>query len=132
MDNWYTSVDLPELLPVIGENFRKNRKGILKEVVNAKLKPREFKAQENENGITVMKWRDKGDVLLLSTKHSTKFDKRDHEKYKVKTVTAYNETSGETSIDASDASHPLKILPTNIYLLEIELIRSLIIHCDPQ
>ncbi|KAI5632386.1 transposase IS4 domain-containing protein [Phthorimaea operculella] len=76
-DNWYSSLELAyELLKkethLIG-TLRKNRRGLPKTVTGKKLKPREFVAQQNEDGITVLKWKDKRDVLMLSTKHDDKF-----------------------------------------------------------
>lgn len=51
-----------------------------------------------KKGITIIKRRDKRDVLLLSTKHSTTFvktvNKRGQVKYKPKIVTDYNATKG--------------------------------------
>lgn len=82
--------------------IRKIRKNIPKEVVNAKLKPGEFRAQENERGVTVMKWKDKRDVLLLSTKFIKIVNKRGQEKYKPKLVIDYNGTKG-----AIDLSHQM-------------------------
>ena len=38
-------------------------------VINAKLKKGEIKSSQNDNNIVVMKWKDKRDVLMLSTKH---------------------------------------------------------------
>jgi len=38
-------------------------------VIGAKLQRGEVIAKENSRGILVMKWKDKGDVTLLSTKH---------------------------------------------------------------
>lgn len=76
-DNWYTSLDLAyELLNngthLIG-TVRKNRRGLPEKVVTKNLKRGEFVAQQNINGITVLKWKDKRDVLMLSTKHTDKF-----------------------------------------------------------
>ena len=77
-DNWYTSVDLAKRLikqntHLIG-TLRNNRKDNPKEVVNKKLKRGECFAQENRQGITILKWKEKRDVLLLSTKHSTEME----------------------------------------------------------
>lgn len=72
-DNWYTSVDLAEKL--IAKNthlmgtLRKNRRGNSVEVVSKKLKRGELIARENTSGITILKCKDKRDVLMLSTKH---------------------------------------------------------------
>lgn len=76
-DNWYTSLDLAQKLlagqtHLIG-TLRKNRRGLPQIVVQRNLKAGEFSAQENADGITIMKWKDKRDVLLLSTKHSVSF-----------------------------------------------------------
>jgi len=74
-DNWYTSVDLANNLidkntHLIG-TLRTNRKGNPSEVINTKLKRGEIIVKENNQGITVLKWKDKRDVLVLSTKHSS-------------------------------------------------------------
>lgn len=107
-DNWYTSIDLAGKLlenetHLVG-TVQKNRKNLPKDVINAKFRTGEYKAHENENRITVMKWKDKRDVLLLSTKHSSKFVKttnnRGQEKYKPKIVVDYNKSKG--AIDLSD------------------------------
>ncbi|CAG4938111.1 unnamed protein product [Parnassius apollo] len=76
-DNWYTSVSLArELMKnetyLIG-TLRKNRKHFPKVIVSTKLKKGEFIAKESDDGITVLRWKDKRDVLVLSTKHSTRF-----------------------------------------------------------
>lgn len=143
-DNWYTSVDLAEKLleydtHLVG-TIRKSRRNIPKEVVNAKLQTGEFRALENEKGITLMKWRDKRDVLLLSTKHSTKFvkvtNKRGHEIYKPIIVTEYNKT--KSAIDLSDQmtaySSPLrktirwyKKLAVEL-LLNTAIVNAMILH----
>ncbi|GBP44057.1 PiggyBac transposable element-derived protein 4 [Eumeta japonica] len=65
-DNWYTSVPLArELLEnethLIG-TLRKNRKHFPKAVVSTKLKKNQFIAKESEDGITVLRWKDKRDV----------------------------------------------------------------------
>ena len=51
--------------------LRKNRRGNPQEVIDKKLKHGEVIGRENEKGITALKWKDKRDVLILSTKHST-------------------------------------------------------------
>ena len=72
-DNWYTSVELAEKLQnrkthLVG-TVRKNRRGLLQEVVSAKLKKGEVIARENK-GMIVLKWKDKRDLLILLTKHT--------------------------------------------------------------
>lgn len=67
-DNYYTNLPLAEQLlhantHLVG-TMRQNRKGIPKEVCNARLKKGEVIARENSLGVVIMKWRDKRDVLL--------------------------------------------------------------------
>lgn len=106
-DNYYTSVDLANKL--ISKNMhligtlRPNRKENPKAVVTAKLRRGEVIAQENRNGITVMKWKDKRDVLVLSTKHSNEMENvttRTGASCKPKIIIDYNK--GKTPIDLSD------------------------------
>lgn len=106
-DNWYTSVDLATQLlenqtHLIG-TLRKNRVGVPKEVVEKKLRVGESIARENDNGITVLSWRDKRYVLMLSTKHSNsnvEITKRGHTISKPKIIVDYND--GKASVDQSD------------------------------
>lgn len=105
--NWYTSVDLANKL--IRKNthlmltLRTNRKGNPSDVINTKLKYGEIIAKENNQGITVLKWKDKRDIMVLSTKHSSEMitvkTKRGFVQ-KPKIMTAYN--AAKTSIDLSD------------------------------
>ncbi|KAJ8936100.1 hypothetical protein NQ314_012491 [Rhamnusium bicolor] len=70
MDNFYVSVDLAkELLrkkTYCTGTIRGNRKDNPKEIVNAKLQKGQSLAKY-QNGVLVGKWRDKRDVLYLST-----------------------------------------------------------------
>lgn len=73
-DNWYTSLQLAHILldkqtRCLG-TLRSNRAGNPRDVINKKLKKGETVVQENERGICVIKWHDKRDVLVLSTKHA--------------------------------------------------------------
>lgn len=96
-DSYYTSLDLAETLismhtHLVG-TLRKNRRGNPKEVVSQKLKRGEVVARENEKGVTVLKWKDKRDVLMLSTKHSAEMisvTKRSCSYEKPKMVVDYN------------------------------------------
>ncbi|CAG5035482.1 unnamed protein product [Parnassius apollo] len=109
VDNWYTSLDLAEKLidnetHLIG-TLRKNIKYLPKYVMEAQSKPGEFAAKENSKGITVMKWRDKREVCLLSTKHSIGFiktkNKRGIEVIKPKIILMdYNKA--KAAVDLSD------------------------------
>lgn len=70
-DNFYTPIRLAEKLiskkTYLTETLQKNRRGNPKNVTNKKLKRDENIAMQNNLGVTVMKWKDKQDVLLLST-----------------------------------------------------------------
>ncbi|CAG5051487.1 unnamed protein product [Parnassius apollo] len=106
-DNWYTSLELAYNLlehqtHLIG-TIRKNRRGLPKDVVEAKLQKGEFMAMENEDGITILKWKDKRDVMILSTKHSDKMStiaKKGKQITKPKVILDYNKSKG--SVDMSD------------------------------
>nr|CAH7732308.1 unnamed protein product [Callosobruchus chinensis] len=83
--------------------LRNNRKGNPPEVIQNKLKKGEVIARENERGICVLKWRDKRDVLVLSTCHSDEMvhvQRRGIPIQKPKAIIDYN--SGKSSIDLSD------------------------------
>lgn len=49
---------------------------------SSKCQIEQFRPKENKEGITSMIWGDKGDVLFLSMKHSTKFVKTVKKKVK--------------------------------------------------
>ncbi|CAF4947421.1 unnamed protein product [Pieris macdunnoughi] len=106
-DNWYTSLELAyQLLEkqthLIG-TLRKNRRGLPKAVIDSKLQKGETMAMENEDGITVLKWKDKRDVFMLSTKHSDKFAvavKKGKQIRKPRVILDYNKSKG--SVDMSD------------------------------
>lgn len=106
-DNFYTSLELADKLlkkntHLLG-TLRKNRKGNPKKVIEKKLKKGEMTAKENEDGVTILKWKDKRDVLMLSTKHTDEMvtiTKNGKEVLKPKMVIDYNK--GKTSIDISD------------------------------
>lgn len=106
-DNFYTSVPLAEMLLTRKTHLvctlRKNRKSLPKKVVTANLKVGETMAEQNRCGVVVQKWRDKREVLTLSTKHFDAMvkatgDKR--EKTKPEMVVYYNAT--KQGIDVSD------------------------------
>ncbi|CAH1955584.1 unnamed protein product [Acanthoscelides obtectus] len=69
--------------------IRKNRKGLPKEVVDKKLKKGEVAAMENKDGITLLKWKDQRDVLVLSTKHDAEMVERSNNRIP-KVVIDYN------------------------------------------
>lgn len=73
-DNWYTSIDLAEKLldrktHLVG-TLRSNRKRNPKEVMAKKLDKGWVIAKQNRRGIMILRWRDRRDVLMLSTMHT--------------------------------------------------------------
>ena len=74
IDNFYTSYGLAKKFPdnkthVVG-TIQATRKKFPEEVMNKKLKRGEMEVKEEENGIIALKWKDKRDVRVLSTKHT--------------------------------------------------------------
>lgn len=109
IDNWYTSLPLANYLrkkrtDVCG-TLRKNRKNLPQAVVNAKLKHGEIIARQ-ANNITVLKWHDKRDVLMMSTFHDSemvdtgKTDRQRNTVLKPTAVLDYNKW--KQGIDVSD------------------------------
>lgn len=107
-DNWYSSYDLASELLNRSTNLvgtlRSNRKNNPKEVVNKKLKKGEVIAKQCNKGITVLKWKDKREVLMISTKHSdaqsTIINKRGKEVIKPQVIINYNK--GKGLVDVTD------------------------------
>ncbi|CAH1998284.1 unnamed protein product [Acanthoscelides obtectus] len=101
-DNWYTSVGLVRRLlarstHLVG-TLRSNRKCNPKNVITTSLKRGQILGMESDDGITVFKWKDKRDVLMLTTKHST--EKSDQERQRPVAIMEYN--AGKSFIDISD------------------------------
>ena len=72
-DNFYTSVELANKLlqsrtHLVG-TVRSNRRSLPRAVTAAHLKKGEVIARQNNDGVHVLKWRDRRDVMVLSTKH---------------------------------------------------------------
>ena len=72
-DNWYTSMPLANSLLARSTNLigtiRKNRKGIPLALKDRKLKRGEVFFLQNNKGILLLKWKDRRDIFMLSTKH---------------------------------------------------------------
>jgi hypothetical protein len=109
-DNYYTSIPLAYRLKhrktdLVG-TLRTNRKYISKEVIGKALKKGEIACMETDDGkIAMTKWRDKRNVMTLSTKHSarsmqTVTTKTGRSVLKPSSVIDYN--TGKSSIDISD------------------------------
>ncbi|KAL4091617.1 hypothetical protein QTP88_026276 [Uroleucon formosanum] len=107
VDNWYISIELAESLNgrqthLVG-TLRSNRKSNPKDVTQKKLKRAEVISMRSFSNILVLKWKDKRDLYMLSTKHNSEMISIDHcGKYieKPKVVIDYN--LGKSSIDLSD------------------------------
>lgn len=117
VDNWYTSIELAEILGqhntyLIG-TLRANRKSNPKEIIQKRLKKGESYSLRSNTNVMVMKWRDKRELLMCSTKTTNMMidiEKRCKVKTKPITVLEYNQ--GKSSIDLSDQkasySNPLR------------------------
>lgn len=75
VDNWYTSVELAELLNskqthLVG-TLRKNRKSNPKDVTVKKLKKGEIISMRNASNVLALKWRDKRELCMISTMHDS-------------------------------------------------------------
>jgi hypothetical protein len=108
VDNYYTSVELAHKLldrqtHLVG-TLRKNRKGIPKDISNTKLKKGEIIGKESNTGITIIKWCDKREVLMLSTKHTNEMVpiRTRHEKEIRKPAAVIDYNKSKSFIDLSD------------------------------
>jgi hypothetical protein len=70
-DNYYSSVSLAEWLLKKKMYFcgtvRKNGKHLANKITRSKLKNREMKAAQNSNGVKLYNWRERRNVLTIST-----------------------------------------------------------------
>lgn len=73
-DNFYTSMELAHKLldrkTYLTGTLRSNRQQNCREVVDKRLSKGEFIARESNTGVVMMKWKDKRDVLTLSTRET--------------------------------------------------------------
>lgn len=106
-DNFYTSMSLAHSLlnkstHLVG-TLRANRKLNPKHVIEKKLKVGETIASESNTGVIVQKWKDKRDVLTLSTKHTDEMKTVNYKRREVEKPTViidYNKS--KSFIDISD------------------------------
>lgn len=106
-DNYYTSVSLAIALlqrktHLMG-TLRSIRKYNPRSVIEKNLSVGEYAAEECKDGITIVKWKDRRDVLVLSTKHKHEMvviKKRNKEIQKPRAVIEYNKY--KSYIDISD------------------------------
>ncbi|XP_030762222.1 uncharacterized protein LOC115887040 [Sitophilus oryzae] len=105
-DNYYTSLELGHKFlhhetHLLG-TLRSNRKGNPRDVTQ-KLKVSEIIGKENSKGVCIMKWKNKRDVVMLSTRHTTEtvnVNRRSGPIQKPAAVVEYN--AAKSSIDLSD------------------------------
>uniref|UniRef100_A0A1B6IXW2 PiggyBac transposable element-derived protein domain-containing protein n=2 Tax=Homalodisca liturata TaxID=320908 RepID=A0A1B6IXW2_9HEMI len=138
LDNFYNSVELAEDLfknqTNICGTLQAGRSGNPQEVIQANLKRGEFISRQKSE-VTVMKWRDKRNVLSISTAHGPDMtdttNKRGTVTKKPSMIVAYNKGMG--GIDKSDQmlsyySSPRKSLRWNMkiffHLMDIALWNS--------
>ncbi|XP_043494109.1 piggyBac transposable element-derived protein 4-like [Polistes fuscatus] len=108
LDNWYSSPNLFVTLlnsktNVIG-TVRANRKNMPKDFLKKKLKIGEYEMRSC-NGLLAIKWKDKRDVFILSTKHTTvemteQIKKQHNPTWKPKCIIEYNK--GMVGVDRQD------------------------------
>ncbi|CAG5020280.1 unnamed protein product [Parnassius apollo] len=86
--------------------LRKNRKGLPKEISKEKLKKGETCVMENNDGVLVLRWKDKRDALALSTRHTPGFvnvrSRRNRNKVTMKPTLIATYNSHKCSTDYSD------------------------------
>ncbi|CAI6369364.1 unnamed protein product [Macrosiphum euphorbiae] len=75
VDNRYSSVELAEKLKtrqthLVG-TIRSNRKSNPKEVIKKKLKKGEVDSMRSDTNVLILKWKDKRDLYMISTKHNS-------------------------------------------------------------
>lgn len=111
-DNYYCSAVLAEFLlnkkTYLCGTIRANRKYLCKEVMQAKLKKKEMKCQENIHGVKLYNWKDKRNVHMISTvpEHGDalmpcgKTNREGEEILKPECVLAYNKA--KKGVDISD------------------------------
>ncbi|XGW29176.1 hypothetical protein V3C99_008743, partial [Haemonchus contortus] len=93
-DNFYSGVGLAEKLisrssHLVG-TLMSNRKGIPREIKGMKLERDHLCCKQKRNGILVLKWRDKRDLYMISTKH----DAAVRTSQKPEVLDDYNEMKG--------------------------------------
>lgn len=83
--------------------LRANRKRNPTDVTKKKLKKGDIVARQNDNGVLVLKWKDRRDVLAISSKHMPSMvnvTQRGGDKIEPQVIVDYN--AGKSFIDVSD------------------------------
>ena len=120
-DNFYTSIPLSKQLVtqnthLIG-TLRKNRVGIPKDVVYKKSKRGEQISRQNGTGIVILKWKDKRDVLMLSTKH----DDTHSANNRLHIIEDYNQVKGYVDLSDQMAAYTPFVRKTTKWYLRLVL-----------
>lgn len=108
MDNYYNSVKLAHTLlnkdTYCTGTLRANRKGNPKETTSKKLKVGECVGKYTNEGICVMKWRDRREVLAISSKYTNELievtNRRGIQKMKSMAISMYNKY--KSGVDRQD------------------------------
>lgn len=102
MDRYYNSVPLARELKdqkvLLSGTLRSDRKETPREIVTAKLKKGEMVQRWSPEGISVCKWKDKREVLMISSEHSGEMintsNRRNENITKPEVVVYYNKNMG--------------------------------------
>lgn len=106
VDNWYTSIELAEKLGehntyLIG-TLKSNRKSNPTEMIKNKLKKGEVCLLRSNTNVMILKWRDKRELLMCSTKTINSMVDVRSRKITQKPVTVIEYNKGKASIDLAD------------------------------
>ncbi|XP_025190988.1 piggyBac transposable element-derived protein 4-like [Melanaphis sacchari] len=140
MDNYYNSVHLSKLLlekkTFVTGTLRSNRKNNPKDVIDKKLKKGESIYRYTKEGICVLKWKDKRDVLMISSEFShsmCEVSSRTEVRQKPIIVKKYNENmSGIDRQDQMASYYPCErkslrnVKKISLYDYKISVIESLL------
>jgi len=144
MDNYYNSVQLAHKLlqrkTYCTGTLRSNRKGNLKEVLTKNLKSGESVGKYTKDGICVVKWKDKRDVLSISSefKHEMVETANRHGQKKIKPLLISEYNKNMSGIDRQDqmmSYYPAERKTLRwykkiaIHFLQICLLNSHILYC---
>lgn len=112
-DKRYTNIALAEKLLSVDTHLigilQVNRCGIPKDILSKKLQQGEIIAREHKNGITILKWKDKRNILMLSTKHSiemvTVISRKNNSCIKPKIIVDYNTSKSYVNLSEHMTSY---------------------------
>ncbi|XP_012224566.2 piggyBac transposable element-derived protein 4 [Linepithema humile] len=141
MDNFYTDIELSYQLLSNGihvTGILKRNEGVPIEIIEKKLKNGELMATYSEDGISIQKWKDKREILLLSTEHKGEIVEIQGTRGKKKipkSLLAYKRNMGGIDmVDQAFLYHPCggKTLRWNqklgIYMFQLLLLNSFFLY----